>query len=297
MGHKQDLSVTYRCTPEQGVFDLAEAGLPEVPVLGFSRYGRSIASIEAHRHADCLEIGLCLRGALTLLNNGQEHRIMPSDLYINKPEDLHCLTTHPKNTMIYWLLIRAPFKNKPFLRLTFNEASEIWNRLNRLPCHIIAKTDTVKNAFRELFKYHGQEKGVWRTVGLTNMCTLILMEIINVSTYKNPVTDTLRLEQLVDSIKKNPEQTITIDQLAREARLSSTLLIDQFKQITGLPPCQFQLACRMERAKHLLTTTELPITRIAFDLGFCASQHFSGHFKRAFGITPTAWRRQTLRAE
>ncbi len=78
---KRDLSVVYRNTPEQRVFDLAEAGLPEVPALGYSRCGRSGASGEAHRHANCLEIGLCLRGALTLLNNGQEHKIMPGDLY------------------------------------------------------------------------------------------------------------------------------------------------------------------------------------------------------------------------
>ncbi|MDA3927003.1 MAG: AraC family transcriptional regulator [Kiritimatiellae bacterium] len=293
---KRDLSIIYRNTPEQGVFDLAEAGLPAVPALGFSRYGRSIECVEAHRHADCLEIGLCLRGALTLLNNRQEHRIMPGDLYINKPENIHCLTTHPKSTMIHWLLIRNPKKSKSFLRLTAPEAKEIWTRLNHLPCHIIAKTDAVKHAFKKMFKYHEQEQGLWRTVGLTNACTSILMEIIDASTHKSSIDHPQLIEQLVESIREQPEKNVSIDQLAREARLSPSLLISQFKQITGLPPYQFQLACRLEKAKHLLTTTELPITRIAFDLGFCASQHFSGHFKRAFGITPTAWRKQTKAA-
>jgi len=289
---KKDLSITYRCTSEQGVFDLAEAGLPEIPALGFSRYGRSIASVAEHRHADCLEIGLCLRGALTLLNNGQEHRIMPGDLYINKPEDIHCLTTHPKSTMIYWLLIRAPLKNKNFLRLTPDESNEMWTRLNQLPCHIIAKTDAVKYAFRQMFKYHEQKQGIWRTVGLTNTCTSILMGVINASANKNSTAHPQLIDQLVQSIKEKPEQDINIDQLARKARLSPSLLISQFKQITGLPPYQFVISCRLEKAKTLLSTTDLPITRIAFDLGFCASQHFSDHFKRAFGVTPTAWRKK-----
>ncbi|MDD3919523.1 MAG: helix-turn-helix transcriptional regulator, partial [Candidatus Pacebacteria bacterium] len=86
------------------------------------------------------------------------------------------------------------------------------------------------------------------------------------------------------------------DALAREARLSPSLLIAQFKQITGLPPIHFQLACRLEKAKRLLAETDTPITQLAFDLGFCASQHFSGHFKRAFGLTPTAWRKQAAAA-
>ena len=292
VNQRRDLSVVYCNTQEKGVFDLAEAGLSEVPALGYTRSGRSSASGEAHRHADCLEIGLCLRGALTLLNNGKEHRIMPGDLYINKPEDIHCLTTHPKSTMIHWLLIRTPLKSKPFLRLTPDEANDIWKRLNQLPCHIIAKTDAVKHAFKKMFKYHEQKQDLWRTVGLTSTCTSILMEVINASAHQTSIAHPLLIEQLVDSIRDHPEQTVSIDLLARKARLSPSLLISQFKQITGLPPYQFQLTCRLEKAKQLLSTTDLPITRIAFDLGFCASQHFSSHFKRAFGITPTAWRKQ-----
>jgi AraC-like DNA-binding protein len=118
------------------------------------------------------------------------------------------------------------------------------------------------------------------------------MEVINASAHKTSIAHTLLTKQLVDSIRDHPEQTVSIDLLARKARLSPSLLISQFKQITGLPPYQFQLACRLEKAKKLLTTTDLPITRIAFDLEFCASQHFSSHFKRAFGITPTTWRKQ-----
>jgi AraC-like DNA-binding protein len=292
----QGLSITYRSTPEQGVFDLAKSGLPEVPALGFSRYGRSATPIAAHQHAECLEIGLCLRGALTLLNNGWEHRIMPGDLYINKPEDIHCLTTSPKSAMVNWLLIRTPQKNKRFLRLTPGEAKELWTRLNQLPCHIIAKTDAVKHAFRQMFKYYDQKPGIWQTVGLTNTCTSILMEVINASVNKTSIANPQLIEQLVESIKEQPEQHLSIDVLAREARLSPSLLINAFKQITGLPPYQFQLACRLEKAKRILTTTDLPITRIAFDLGFCASQHFSGHFKRAFGMTPSAWRKETKAA-
>ena len=143
-----------------------------------------------------------------------------------------------------------------------------------------------------MFKYHEQEQGLWRTVGLTNTCTSVLMGVINASANKSPTAHPQLIDQLIESIKAQPEQNLTIDVLARKARLSPSLLISQFKQITGLPPYQFQLACRLDKAKHLLATTEQPITRIAFDLGFCASQHFSGHFKRAFGMTPTAWRKQ-----
>lgn len=288
-----NLAISYCDTPERRVLNLADAGLPEVPALGLSRYGHIVAPVAAHRHEGCLEIGLCLRGALTLLNNGVEHRIMPGDLYLNKPDDVHCLTAHPKGTMIHWLLIRVSRKGQSFLRLSPPEAREVWKRLNQLPCHVIAKTDAVKHAFALLFKYYAQKPGPYRTLGLTTACTALLMAVIDASQHKSALTHPKLMEQLVSAIRENPEREFRLDALAREARLSPSLLIAQFKQMTGLPPYHFQLACRLEKAKRLLADTDAPITQLAFDLGFCASQHFSGHFKRAFGMTPRAWRTQT----
>jgi AraC-like DNA-binding protein len=289
----ESLAVVYGDTPERRVFDLAEAGLPEVPALGFSRYGHVVSPVSAHRHVGCIEIGLCLRGALTLLSNGIEYRVMPGDLYVNKASDVHGLTDHPKGTVIHWLLIRTPRKNRPFLRLTPTEAHEIRNRLNTLPCHVIAKTDAVKHAFSQLFKYHAQPAGPYRTVGLMNSCVALLMGVIDASLHKTAPLHPQRMGQVIAALREHPERSSRIDDLAREVRLSPSLFISQFKQMTGLPPYHFQLACRLEEAKRRLSSTQAPITQIAFDLGFCASQHFSGHFKSAFGMTPRAWRKQT----
>ncbi|MDX9868999.1 MAG: AraC family transcriptional regulator [Kiritimatiellia bacterium] len=286
------LAVIYSDTPERRVFDLSRSGVPEVPALGASRYGHAISPVSAHRHAGCAEIGLCLRGALTLLNNGAEHRIMPGDLYVNKPSDTHCLTAHPKGTVTHWLLIREPKKGQPFLRLTPPEARDLWTRLVRLPCHVVAKTDAVKHAFAQLFKYYGQPPSPYRNVGLTASCTSLLMAVIDASTHKAALSHSQLMEQVIAALREHPERKIRIDDLAREAGLSPSLFISQFKQMTGLPPYHYLLACRLEEAKRLLAATDTPITQFAFDLGFCASQHFSSHFKRAFGMTPRAWRKQ-----
>lgn len=289
--------VMYCDTPERRVLDLTAAGVPEVPALGFSRYGHVVTPVAAHRHAACLEIGLCLRGALTLLSNGVEHRIMPDDLYVNKPDDIHCLTAHPKGTMINWLLIRAPQKGRAFLRLTPAEAQDLWDRLSLIPCHVVAKTDTVKHVFTQLFKYHGQPPGPYRTVGLTNSCVSLLMGVIDATSHRAPLSHPHLMEQVIATLREHPERSFRVDDLARVARLSPSLFMAQFKQMTGLPPYHFQLSCRLEEAKRRLSSTDAPITRIAFDLGFCASQHFSSHFKRAFGVTPKAWRKETSAAD
>ena len=288
----EKLTVTYIDTPERRALDLTEAGLREVPVLGFSRYRHLITPIAAHRHASCFEIGLCLRGALTLLNKGVEHRIMPGDLYLNKPTDTHCISANPKGTVVYWLLIREPRRGQPFLRLKSREAQEIWSRLNRLPCHMIAKTDAVKQAFAHLFKYYEQPASPYRTVGLNTACVSLLMGVIDASSHKATIMHSRLINHVIESLREKPERKVSLDNLAREAGMSPSLFISRFKQLTGLPPYHFQLACRLEKAKRLLAETDKPITQLAFDLGFCASQHFSGHFKRAFGVAPHIWKKQ-----
>jgi AraC-like DNA-binding protein len=51
--------------------------------------------------------------------------------------------------------------------------------------------------------------------------------------------------------------------------------------------------CRRERARQLLGHSHLPITRIADALGYSEVSTFNHAFKRWYGITPTAWRRET----
>lgn len=81
----EDLAITYIDEPGCRVLDLAKAGLREVPMLNFSRRRHFRGPTSPHRHAGCLEVGICLRGALTLLNNNREYRVMPGDLFLNKP--------------------------------------------------------------------------------------------------------------------------------------------------------------------------------------------------------------------
>jgi AraC family transcriptional regulator len=49
--------------------------------------------------------------------------------------------------------------------------------------------------------------------------------------------------------------------------------------------------CRLNEAKRRLKESDESITDIAAALGFSSSQHFSTHFKKMFGCTPTSYRR------
>ncbi|SPF04258.1 transcriptional activator FtrA [Streptomyces sp. MA5143a] len=63
------------------------------------------------------------------------------------------------------------------------------------------------------------------------------------------------------------------------------------KQEVGVSPGQWLTRQRVERARHLLESTDLSIDQIAHDAGFGTAQSMRQHLQGALGVTPTAYRR------
>lgn len=96
------------------------------------------------------------------------------------------------------------------------------------------------------------------------------------------------LKQIIDYIQENLDQNVSLAELAEIVKLSPYYFARLFKQSTGLPPHQYQIKCRVDRAKDLLKTN-LAITDIAQIVGFSSQGHLNYHFKRLVGITPKAF--------
>jgi AraC family transcriptional regulator len=73
--------------------------------------------------------------------------------------------------------------------------------------------------------------------------------------------------------------------------LRHTHFARQFKRATGLPPHQYFIMRRVERAKQLLQGGgDLPLSEVAARAGFADQSRFSHHFKRLVGVTPGRFR-------
>jgi Helix-turn-helix domain len=64
-----------------------------------------------------------------------------------------------------------------------------------------------------------------------------------------------------------------------------------FRQSIGLPPHQWLLQRRVDKAKQLLRDSRSPLAEVAADCGFADQSHFTRVFTRAVGISPGQWRR------
>lgn len=87
-------------------------------------------------------------------------------------------------------------------------------------------------------------------------------------------------------IHANLDQNIALAELAHVAHLSEFHFARLFKQTTGLPPHQFVIYHRVERAKRLIAEGRLSLANIAIDVGFSDQSQLSRHFKRLVGVTP-----------
>jgi AraC family transcriptional regulator len=99
-----------------------------------------------------------------------------------------------------------------------------------------------------------------------------------------------RLHAVVEYIEEHLDVSPTLAQIAAVAGLSPYHFARQFKTATGLPPHEYLIARRVERAKQFLQGGELSLAEAAAQAGFSDQSQFSRHFKRLIGVTPGQFR-------
>lgn len=98
----------------------------------------------------------------------------------------------------------------------------------------------------------------------------------------------LRARDLADRGYAEP---LDLEALARAAHVSPRHFSRSFRRTFGETPHQYLLSRRIERARHLLRTTDLPVAEICLEVGFASVGSFTTTFRRRVGVSPTAYRR------
>jgi AraC family transcriptional regulator len=106
---------------------------------------------------------------------------------------------------------------------------------------------------------------------------------------REPLTRMQR-DRLACYIEDNLGETITLQALAQLTELSTFHFSRVFKQYFGLPPYQYVLLRRLERAYQLVINSSLSLTDISAQCGFSAPAQFSTQFRRQFGQAPSSLR-------
>ena len=87
-------------------------------------------------------------------------------------------------------------------------------------------------------------------------------------------------------------EELEVEELAREAGVSRSVLGERFTELIGEPPMRYCARWRMRMAANMLREGKENTASIAYAVGFQSEQAFNRAFKREFGIPPAAWRRK-----
>ena len=89
-----------------------------------------------------------------------------------------------------------------------------------------------------------------------------------------------------------PARAWTLEDLARAAGTSRSVLAERFAHLVGSAPMQYLAQWRMLLASNLLARSYAPLARIAEVVGYLTDTAFCRAFRREFGLPPAAWRRR-----
>ena len=97
---------------------------------------------------------------------------------------------------------------------------------------------------------------------------------------------THRIAQSVERIRKEFDQLLHIEDLAREVGMSVSSFHYYFKEVTAMSPLQFQKQLRLQEARRLMLGEHLDASTAGYRVGYDDASHFNRESKLVFGITP-----------
>ena len=100
------------------------------------------------------------------------------------------------------------------------------------------------------------------------------------------------VRRVAEYVRENLASALTLAEIAGVVNISPFHFARLWKRAMGETPHQFVIGCRVEAAKRLLRQDGLSVGQVAGSVGFAQQSHLAGHFKRATGLSPVAFRRQ-----
>jgi len=105
------------------------------------------------------------------------------------------------------------------------------------------------------------------------------------------------IEEAKSLLCEQVELNVNVEQLASSLHVGYSWFRRMFRKYVGMPPSQYQLQVRLNRARELLRNSSLPVAAIAEQAGFQSSYYLARVFRKKFGRTPTAFRKKGRRED
>ena len=233
-------------------------------------------------------------GSILLFPRNQDHRLFNADLppvrgedYVLPPEDdgpaLLRLGEGEPLVKIYCGFLSATSHQNPLL--------------DQLPPMLVVRPDDTRAKWVDASMRFAAEEAREDPTMVGKLAELMFNEAVQIYLEENDEARRLAaglsdpcIARALDYIHAHHREDIEVDEIAREAGVSKTILGERFVAVMGEPPIRYCARYRMRRAADLLergSTTD----EAAHAVGFSSAPAFSRAFKREYGEPPASWAR------
>lgn len=241
-----------------------------------------ISEIKEHVH-NFYEIYFLIDGKIDLFVENRTHHLKPFDIMIMKPNVLHraifCEDYRHERAVIY-------FDGRSVKDENILKELESQNGVLSLPA------TSSKRIFKLInILLNETEKDVYYESYVSAVLTELLVVIFRNKMKKSGNYAGIKFEKIIDYVKTNSREAITLSGVAEKFSLSEAHLSRMFKKNTSFTFTQYINYQRVIFSQRKLLGTDDSIGDIAFESGFENLTHYGRVFKQLVGCTPREYRK------
>ncbi|WP_082211648.1 AraC family transcriptional regulator [Parabacteroides timonensis] len=276
------------------ILDMKRHDIDVFDEFGRYNYVNAQTNLLPHNHPDMLEICFLAKGSQEYFVGEKTFKLYGGDVFITFPNEIHGTGNVPEEKgILYWMILKSPEKSKEYLGLSFSEAQELFNRILQLPSRLFKGDVECERLLQRIIRIYFQNRDTLTKMELNNQLVSFLLHIIHSGEKKQTRFYSERITEIIQYIDDNLFDMLDLELLADKCSLSLSRFKHLFKEETGIPPAEYIIRKKVEKAQILIEEQELPIKNIAYDLGFSSPAYFSTVFKQYNGYSPTSHKKAT----
>lgn len=153
---------------------------------------------------------------------------------------------------------------------------------------------TITHAMNKVLRLFRESEPIRESV-VSGYITQMLTELLNIrSDTGTGFSRSQVVENSLAYINEHFHEPLSLDMIAQNASLSPYYFTRIFTAETGFTPHQYLIATRINSAKFLLQTPNMPVKEIAFATGFSSESSFCSTFRKREGLTPSEYRMRAV---
>lgn len=271
------------------ILDMEKHDIDVFYEFGRYNYVNAQTVLLPHSHPGMLEICYLAKGSQEYFVGEDTFKLYGGDVFVSFPDEVHGTGSAPEEKgLLYWMILKRPEEGKEYLGLHFSEAKVLFERLLLLPTRLFKGDIECERLLQGVIRTYFQTKDILTRMELNNLLVSFLLHIIHSGEKKQTRSYSKRITEMIHYIDDNLFDTLDLEDLADKCNLSVSRFKHLFKEETGIPPAEYIIRKKVEKAQELIEKQELSIKDIAYDLGFSSPAYFSTVFKQYNGYSPTS---------